>query len=53
MNEDDLLRNLGRLMTQSHVSLHELYDCSHPELNRLVEDAMECGALGARLTGAG
>ncbi|XP_048515216.1 N-acetylgalactosamine kinase isoform X1 [Athalia rosae] len=53
MEEDERLGQLGRLMTESHVSLDQLYECSHPELNRVVEDAMDCGALGARLTGAG
>lgn len=53
MSEEERLRNLGCLMTQSHVSLRRLYECSHPELDRLVDDAMSCGALGARLTGAG
>ncbi|XP_046587298.1 N-acetylgalactosamine kinase isoform X1 [Neodiprion lecontei] len=52
-SDKERLRHLGHLMTQSHVSLDQMYECSHPELNRLVEDAMECGALGARLTGAG
>ncbi|CAG9857983.1 unnamed protein product [Phyllotreta striolata] len=43
---------LGGLMSESHRSLRDLYECSAPELDRLVE--MSKGyALGARLTGAG
>lgn len=44
---------LGRLMSESHFSLRDQYECSHPDLDRLVETALEAGALGARLTGAG
>lgn len=46
------LQKLGDLMTQSHESLQKLYECSHPELDKLVQ--LSSGvALGARLTGAG
>ena len=44
---------VGRLMTASHASLRDDYDVSGPELDALVEVALEAGALGARLTGAG
>ena len=44
---------LGRLMTESHISLRDKFQCSHPALDRLVQVALEAGALGARLTGAG
>lgn len=45
---------LGRLISEAHVSLRELYQVSCPELDRLVEDALPAeGVLGARLTGAG
>ncbi|XP_043286758.1 N-acetylgalactosamine kinase isoform X2 [Venturia canescens] len=47
------IRNLGNLMSKSHTSLDELYECSHPYVNELVQMAMDCGAMGARLTGAG
>ena len=43
----------GQLMTASHASCAEDYDVSCPELDKLVEVALEAGALGARLTGAG
>lgn len=51
--EDEKLRQLGSLMSNSHISLRKLYECSHPSVNSLVDKAMACGALGARLTGAG
>jgi len=43
----------GLLMNGSHESLRTDYEVSSPELDRLVELALEAGASGARLTGAG
>lgn len=53
VTEEEKLRELGNLMSSSHTSLCELYECSHPRVDLLVDQAMACGALGARLTGAG
>ncbi len=47
------LATFGRLLDDSHQSLRDHYEVSHPELDRLVELAREAGAVGARLTGAG
>ena len=48
------LREFGRLMVASHVSLRDDYAVSGPELDALVDIALETeGVLGARLTGAG
>lgn len=47
------LERFGALMVASHRSLKEDFEVSTPELDRLVELALEAGALGARLTGAG
>ncbi|XP_045476102.1 galactokinase-like [Harmonia axyridis] len=45
---------VGKLMVESHNSLRDDYDVSCPELNRLVELAMEVeGVMGARMTGGG
>jgi galactokinase len=46
-------REFGRLMQASHASLRDDYQVSHPEVDRLVDVAMNAGALGARVTGAG
>ena len=43
----------GRLLTESHSSLRDRLRVSCTALDRLVEAAMESGAAGARLTGAG
>ncbi|CAH0474960.1 unnamed protein product [Peronospora belbahrii] len=47
------LECLGKVMLSSHLSCQMLYECSCPELDALVDAAMNAGALGARLTGAG
>lgn len=51
-NKDKLIR-LGDLMNESHASCRDLYECSCPELDSLVEASLSSGALGCRLTGAG
>lgn len=33
----DALVHLGQLMNESHASCRDLYDCSHPDLDKLVE----------------
>jgi galactokinase len=43
----------GSLLAASHASLRDRLHVSSPALDRLVEAAMDSGALGARLTGAG
>lgn len=43
----------GRLLVESHASLRDHLKVSCPELDRLVEAALDAGAIGARLTGAG
>jgi galactokinase len=43
----------GALLREGHASLRELYEVSIPEVDRLVEVAVEESALGARLTGGG
>ena len=52
MHDDDAAR-FGRLLLASHASLRDRLQVSCPALDRLVEAAMDSGALGARLTGAG
>lgn len=52
LRREDLL-TFGLLMNASHVSLRDDYEVSSPELDQLVELALEGGAAGARLTGAG
>ena len=49
-----VLTELGRLMNDSHISCRDLYECSCPGLDDLVEICIaQPGAYGARLTGAG
>ncbi len=53
MREGDVER-LGRLMVEAHESARTDYDISCPELDTLVQAALDVeGVAGARLTGAG
>jgi galactokinase len=47
------LETMGQLMRDSHASLRDDYEVSSAELDELVGIAMDAGAAGARLTGAG
>ncbi len=58
MLAEDALRNgdigcFGALMVRSHESLRDDYEVSTAELDAIVAVALEAGAAGARLTGAG
>lgn len=44
---------VGPLLTASHASLRDDYEVSAPEVDTAVDAALESGALGARITGAG
>ena len=46
-------REIGRLMTQAHLSLRDDFEISWPEADTTVDAALEAGALGARMMGGG
>lgn len=46
-------QRFGDLLLSSHASLRDRLHVSSTALDQLVDEAMEAGALGARLTGAG
>lgn len=47
------VRAFGVLMNESHISLARDFEVSTPALDRLTRSALDMGAFGARLTGAG
>ena len=47
------LEAFGALMIQSHISMRDDFEITLPKVDRLVEDAIKFGALGARQTGGG
>lgn len=44
---------LGPVLSRSHASLRDDFEVSSPQLDTAVEGAVQAGALGARMTGAG
>ncbi len=49
----DTYREIGRLLTQAHISLRDDFEVSWPEADAAVEAALAAGALGARMMGGG
>lgn len=47
------IEELGKLMSESHASCRDLYECSCPELDELAVICEKSGSYGTRLTGAG
>lgn len=44
---------IGEFLLASHASMRDDFEISVPEIDTIVETAMEAGAVGARLTGGG
>jgi galactokinase len=47
------LRILGEVMNEQHALLRDLYDVSLPELENICMSALDAGAYGAKISGAG
>ncbi len=47
------LKLLGKIMTYQHMLLRDLYEVSLPEIDAIVNAALNAGSLGAKLSGAG
>jgi galactokinase len=53
LNEGKLM-DFGRLLTESHNSLRDLYEVTGVELDTIVSESLKsAGCIGARMTGAG
>ena len=52
-DSESLLKGLGSIINQTQKSCRQDFDCSCPELDELCDIALEAGAYGSRLTGAG
>jgi mevalonate kinase len=50
--EDGQIKRLGQLMSENQIYLREM-TVSSPEIENLIKMAVEAGALGAKLSGAG
>ncbi len=50
---DGKVRDIGSLLTESHVSMRDDYEITVAELDVAVDAALDAGALGARMTGGG
>ncbi len=46
-------RRLGEMLYEHHVQLRDGIGVSHPKLDRLIDAAMDAGALGGKLNGSG
>lgn len=49
----DWLSALGEIVNMQHVLLRDLYEVSHPKLEAMRDAALEAGALGIKISGAG
>lgn len=49
----DALSTLGRVMDYQHGLLRDLYEVSTPRLERVRDDLIDSGVLGAKISGAG
>ncbi|MFC0600278.1 galactokinase [Streptomyces palmae] len=47
------VEEIGPILTAGHASCRDDFEVSCPELDLVVETALDAGALGARMTGAG
>ena len=52
-SDGDVYSEIGRLLTQAHVSLRDDFEVSWPEADVAVDAALAADALGARMIGGG
>jgi galactokinase len=50
---EDWLDALGEIVNLQHILLRDLYEVSHPKLEAMRNAALEAGAIGVKISGAG
>jgi len=50
---EDWSEALGEIVNMQHILLRDYYDVSHPKLEEMRNAALEAGALGVKISGAG
>ncbi|MEM1557652.1 MAG: galactokinase family protein [Thermoproteota archaeon] len=50
---DNWMEALGEIVNMQHVLLRDFYEVSHPKLEKMRDAALEAGALGVKISGAG
>jgi len=50
---EDWLEALGEIVNLQHVLLRDFYEVSHPKLEDMRDAALESGAIGVKISGAG
>jgi galactokinase len=53
LKHEDWSEALGEIVNMQHVLLRDYYDVSHPKLEEMRNAALEAGALGVKISGAG
>ncbi|MCS7138500.1 MAG: GHMP kinase [Crenarchaeota archaeon] len=50
---ENWLEALGEIVNMQHIFLRDLYEVSHPKLEKMRDAGLEAGALGVKISGAG
>ncbi|MDC0045421.1 hypothetical protein OAJ12_03380 [Pelagibacteraceae bacterium] len=51
--QDNNITQFGKFMNESHWSYSKDFEASTEDVDNIINRSIECGAIGARLTGGG